>query len=361
MPQLSLSVCPICHEQDSLSYEKMEVRGRSHEWYECAECGSALLWLGDDQWAYQKVGREDKAHLLKQPMSENELLALLPEQEDTVPAPEVAEEVLDVDEEDVTSLFSRDWPEYDEDPFAFLFQDAPEEGVASAPPAAEEEFEEDEPDLSPTVSEEVAEVLEASPATEAEEEGEAQGMDPFAGLFSGEWEEAEEAEASPADEWEGSELEAPTPTDDEEEEEEEPDEAGQESPAIFSRAWFEEAEAAQFSPITEEELSDLEEVSPDADVGDDWPAQQEGTPTLMAEEGEPELKEAAFIAEARGDLPAEVEGGTSVRVRRDLPVARPQRSSLGRVIPWLLALCIIAFLFLVGIAIYQIVTGASLF
>jgi hypothetical protein len=31
------------------------------------------------------------------------------------------------------------------------------------------------------------------------------------------------------------------------------------------------------------------------------------------------------------------------------------------VIPWLLALCIIAFLFLVGIAIYQIVTGASLF
>lgn len=357
MSQLSLSVCPICHEQDTLSHEKMEVRGRSHEWYECAECGSALLWLGDDQWAYQKVGRQDKAHLLKKPLSQDDLMALLPDQAEAAPEPQAVEDSLDVGEEALPSLFSRDWPEYDEDPFAFLFQSTPEEGVASAPPAVETELEEDEPDLSPTVSEEVAEALEAGPAMEAEEDRKDLGLDPFAGLFSGEWDETEEAEPSLADEGQEAELGAPTPPAGEEES----DQAEQESPAIFSRAWFEEAEAAQFSPVTDEEISDLEEVSPRPVISDDWPEQQEGTPTLLAEEGQLVLEEAAFIPEARGDLSDEVDGATSVSVRRDLPEERQQRSSLGRVIPWLVALCIIAFLFLVGVAIYQIVTGSSLF
>jgi hypothetical protein len=335
----------------------MEVRGRSHEWYECAECGSALLWLGDDQWAYQKVGREDRADLLKKPLSEEELRALLPEPQDIAPAPQVAEEDLDLDEEDVTSLFSRDWPEYDEDPFAFLFQGAPEEDAISAPPAAEEEPEEGEPEPSPTVAEEVAEALEPSPAAEAEEDLEGQDLESFAGLFAGEWEETEGAEPSLADDWEEAEFAPPSPPADEEE----PSQPEVEPPAVFSREWFEEMEAAQFSAATDEEISDLEEIAPGPEVGDDWPQQREDTPTLVAEEEQLVLEEAAFIPEARGDLPAEVEDGTTVRVRRDLPEAPQKRSSLGRVIPWLLALCIIAFLALVGIAVYQIVTGSSLF
>lgn len=43
-----------------------------------------LLWLGDDQWAYQKVGRENKTYLLKQPMTEDDLGALLSQAEDEV-------------------------------------------------------------------------------------------------------------------------------------------------------------------------------------------------------------------------------------------------------------------------------------
>jgi hypothetical protein len=45
------------------------------------------LSVGDDQWAYQKVGREDWAHLLKKPMSAVELQALLEAQERSVVAP----------------------------------------------------------------------------------------------------------------------------------------------------------------------------------------------------------------------------------------------------------------------------------
>ena len=373
MSQISLSVCPICYGQDTLSYEKMEVRGRSHEWYECAECGSALLWLGDDQWAYQKVGREDKAHLLKNPMSEEELLALLPEQEDKAPAPQAGDESLEMDEEALTSLFSRDWPEYDEDPFAFLFQSAPEEDVAAVPPSAEKDSEEDvvtappsveeEPEEdhwepTPAAMEEVAEAAEPGPASEAEEDLEDQEMEPFAALFAGEWEEAEEpGPSSVADE---------VPSQAEETglspaAEEVPSQAEQESPAMFSRAWFEEMEAAEFSPATDEEISDLEEVAPGPDVSDDWLEQEEDTPTLVAEKGRLALEEAALIPEARGDLPAEVEGATTVTVSRDLPEEQRGKSPLGRLIPWLLALCVIAFLFLVGVAVYQIVSGSSLF
>lgn len=78
MSELSLPRCPICHAKDSLSRETMEREGQHFVWYECAECGSVLLWLGDDQWAYQEVGLEDKAHLSKQPLTVTELQELLP-------------------------------------------------------------------------------------------------------------------------------------------------------------------------------------------------------------------------------------------------------------------------------------------
>jgi hypothetical protein len=78
MPQLNLPACPICHAKDSLSRETMERAGQPLTWYECRECGSVLLWMGDDRWAYQKVGREEKAYLLKQPMTSDELTSLLP-------------------------------------------------------------------------------------------------------------------------------------------------------------------------------------------------------------------------------------------------------------------------------------------
>lgn len=86
MSELNLPACPICHAKDSLSRQTMERAGQPFVWYECRECGSVLLWMGDDRWAYQKVGREDKAHLLKQPMTASELRMLLPsvEEEPTV-------------------------------------------------------------------------------------------------------------------------------------------------------------------------------------------------------------------------------------------------------------------------------------
>jgi hypothetical protein len=50
-----------------------------------------LLSLGDDRWAYQKVGLEDKAHLLQQPITPVELQALVevPDQPPLAPTPAV--------------------------------------------------------------------------------------------------------------------------------------------------------------------------------------------------------------------------------------------------------------------------------
>ena len=73
MPKLDLPQCPICYAKDSLARESMERAGRPFMWYECQECGSVLLWMGDDQWAYQQVGLEDKQHLLRQPFTTEEL------------------------------------------------------------------------------------------------------------------------------------------------------------------------------------------------------------------------------------------------------------------------------------------------
>jgi hypothetical protein len=47
-------------------------------WYDCEKCGSALLWVGGGQWVYQNIGRDDKQHLLGQPLTVDDLEALLP-------------------------------------------------------------------------------------------------------------------------------------------------------------------------------------------------------------------------------------------------------------------------------------------
>jgi hypothetical protein len=39
----------------------MDRAGKPFTWYECQDCGSVLLWLEEDRWTYQKVGREDQA------------------------------------------------------------------------------------------------------------------------------------------------------------------------------------------------------------------------------------------------------------------------------------------------------------
>lgn len=90
MPELSLPACPVCNAVGSLSRQSVELEGRSLLWYECVKCRSVLLWLEDDRWAYQKVGQEDKTDLLKKPMTEGDLQALLLRARGYVPSSEVS-------------------------------------------------------------------------------------------------------------------------------------------------------------------------------------------------------------------------------------------------------------------------------
>lgn len=78
MTELSLPLCPICYAPGSLARQSQEIAaGRTLVWYECRECASVLVGTGGGQWTYQKIGRPDKAHLLKQPLAVSDLLALL--------------------------------------------------------------------------------------------------------------------------------------------------------------------------------------------------------------------------------------------------------------------------------------------
>jgi hypothetical protein len=83
--ELRLPACPICGAQGSLFRQTMERAGQSFVWYECQHCGSVLLWMGEDQWAYQKVGRAQKSHLLKRPMTAEDLRGLVPTVEEMPP------------------------------------------------------------------------------------------------------------------------------------------------------------------------------------------------------------------------------------------------------------------------------------
>lgn len=73
MSTLDLPRCPICHSRQDLLRQTFKRGKHLFVWYECGECGSALLWAGDDRWAYRKVGREDKADLLERTIRSDEL------------------------------------------------------------------------------------------------------------------------------------------------------------------------------------------------------------------------------------------------------------------------------------------------
>jgi hypothetical protein len=77
MPELNLAACPICRVPDNLVRQTRILRGQTYAWYECRACGSVLLSLGGDVWAYQKIGRQDQAHLLRKPLRTADLRELL--------------------------------------------------------------------------------------------------------------------------------------------------------------------------------------------------------------------------------------------------------------------------------------------
>jgi hypothetical protein len=85
MSELDLPKCPICHAPDSLFRQSAEMQDRSFIWYECHECESILLSIGNERWAYQRIEKEDKLHLLKQAMTHSELQALVPRAKNGVP------------------------------------------------------------------------------------------------------------------------------------------------------------------------------------------------------------------------------------------------------------------------------------
>jgi hypothetical protein len=102
MTALDLTVCPICRAQYSLRRRTPKIEGRAQVTYECVECGSVLLWLGDDlwleadRWAYQKVGREDKAYLLHRTLTVHELRDLASPEEPREPEKPEDSEVGDI-------------------------------------------------------------------------------------------------------------------------------------------------------------------------------------------------------------------------------------------------------------------------
>jgi hypothetical protein len=82
MSVLDLRRCPICRAESSLVRQTIKLKGERHVAYECLECNSQLLWLGDDlwlqadRWAYQKIGRSEMEYLLQRSMTADELRAL---------------------------------------------------------------------------------------------------------------------------------------------------------------------------------------------------------------------------------------------------------------------------------------------
>ena len=76
MSDLNLPECPICGAQGSLSRQTMEGKRQSYIWYECRACASVLLSIGNARWMYQRVGREEKLHLLKQHLTIDDLQRL---------------------------------------------------------------------------------------------------------------------------------------------------------------------------------------------------------------------------------------------------------------------------------------------
>jgi hypothetical protein len=55
----------------------MEKQGGTYAGYVCQECESILVREGDDRWVYLTVGRKDKEYLLNEPLTSEDLWALL--------------------------------------------------------------------------------------------------------------------------------------------------------------------------------------------------------------------------------------------------------------------------------------------
>jgi hypothetical protein len=72
-----LPACPICQAEDSLFRNWIEKQGVTFSGYECQECESILVREGDDRWVYLTVGRKDREHLLNEPLTSEDLGALL--------------------------------------------------------------------------------------------------------------------------------------------------------------------------------------------------------------------------------------------------------------------------------------------
>jgi hypothetical protein len=82
MSVLDLEACPICQERDSLVCQDVDVGDRMLVSYQCLDCDSVLVWLGDDlwleadRWAYQKIGRPALGYLLHRSITVPELEAM---------------------------------------------------------------------------------------------------------------------------------------------------------------------------------------------------------------------------------------------------------------------------------------------
>jgi hypothetical protein len=77
--ELELPACPICHAENSLFRRSIEEHGHTFSGYECQECESILSQEGDERWVYLTVGHEDKEYLLNEPLTSEDLWALLPQ------------------------------------------------------------------------------------------------------------------------------------------------------------------------------------------------------------------------------------------------------------------------------------------
>jgi hypothetical protein len=93
MAVLDLAACPICQARDSLERQTTQLESRTHVRYECLECGTLLVWLGDemwleaDRWSFQKVGLPEGADLLYRSMTVAELRKLAGEKPPYTAAP----------------------------------------------------------------------------------------------------------------------------------------------------------------------------------------------------------------------------------------------------------------------------------
>lgn len=82
MSTLDLPVCPICKVRESPVRQVERKEGRLLIQYECRNCGSVLVWLGDElwlngnHWSYHKIGLQDQVHLLHQSFTPAELQQL---------------------------------------------------------------------------------------------------------------------------------------------------------------------------------------------------------------------------------------------------------------------------------------------